>query len=195
MIHVSTKKNQMPRNELSWSELEKRLKGARALAEFLDLQSSGAAQFRSNHPDFLPSLVWQAFGPMPNDEPGRHPLWLQIQNQLSEVWNKGFPEKDVLDLISASSTLLDFANSYKDETRALDVYRKAILFLYGESWRAKEPCPQCKRHFIATASKSECCSVSCSAERRKRYKADRHKRIKKKLNAKRRREYAERRGD
>ena len=107
---------------------------------------------------------------------------------------KGFPEKDVLDLISASSTLLDFANNYEDQTRALDVYRKAILFLYGESWRAKI-CKHCKRHFIATASKSECCSVSCSAERRKQYKADRHKRIKKKLNAKRRREYSERRGD
>jgi hypothetical protein len=189
----------MPRNGLSWNEHETRITNARALAEFLDLQSSGVTQFRSKHPDFLPSLIWQAFGPMPNDEPGRYLLWLQMQKQLKEVWDKGFPEKDVLDLISASSTLLDFASGYAAETSgasdgiSLDMYRKAILFLYGESWRAKI-CKQCLRHFIATASKSECCSISCSAEWRKQYKAERHKRIKKKLNAKRRREYAKRKG-
>jgi hypothetical protein len=187
----------MPRNGLSWTEHEKRLKDARALAEFLDLQPDGGIEFRSKHPTFLPLLMWQVFGPMPNGELGRYPLWSQMQGRLREVWRRGFPEKDVLDVISSNLTLLDFAteNSPPSESGSFDTYRKAILFLYGESWRAKicKNC-NCTRHFVANASQSECCSVSCSAQWRKEYKANRHKKIKKKLNAKRRREYAEHRG-
>jgi hypothetical protein len=186
----------MPRNGLSWTEHEKRLKDARALADFLDLQPDGGIEFRSRHPTFLPLLMWQVFGPMPNGELGRDLLWLQMQGRLREVWRRGFPEKDVLEVISSNITLLDFAaeNSPPSESGSLDTYRKAILFLYGESWRAKEPCPQCGHHFVANHSQQQCCSVRCSAQFRKEYKANRHKKIKKKLNAKRRRDYAKHRG-
>jgi hypothetical protein len=190
----------MPKNESSWNAHEKRLTDARTLAEFLDLQSSDVTKFRADHPSFLPPMVWTAFGPLPNSAPGRYPMWMQMQNRLREVWIEGFREKDVLDLISSSNTILDFAiadATTRSDARAiasLDAYRKAILFLYGESWRAKKPCPQCEHHFIANHSQTEFCSVQCSATWRKQYKANRHKRLKDKLNAKRRREYAKRRG-
>jgi len=185
-------KNAMPRNALSWKEQAKRLKDARALAAFLDLQPDGGIKFRKEYSGFLPLLMWQVDGPMPNGELGRYPLWLQMQSQLRKVWRKGFPEKDVLDLISANSTLLDFAaeNSPVSESGSLDRYRKAILFLYGDSWRAKDPCPECGRHFIANHSQQQCCSVPCSVEWRQQYKAKRHEQVKEELNARRRQEYA-----
>ena len=182
----------MPRNALSWREQAKRLKDARVLAAFLDLQPDGGIEFRKEYPGFLPLLMWGVFGPMPNGERGRYPLWLQMQGRLKEVWRRGFPEKDVLDLISANSTLLDFAaeNTPAAESGSLDRYRKAILFLYGDSLRAKDPCPQCGHHFVANHSQQKCCSVQCSADWRPQYKAKRHKQIKEELNARRRREYA-----
>jgi len=158
----------------------------------LDLQPDGGIKFRKEYSGFLPLLMWQVDGPMPNGELGRYPLWLQMQSQLRKVWRKGFPEKDVLDLISANSTLLDFAaeNSPVSESGSLDRYRKAILFLYGDSWRAKDPCPECGRHFIANHSQQQCCSVPCSVEWRQQYKAKRHEQVKEELNARRRQEYA-----
>jgi hypothetical protein len=190
----------MPRNDLGWNEHRTRLKSAEALARFLDLGLSGVAAFRKEYPDFLPSMVWHSYGPRPDSKPGKYPLWLQMQSRLGEVWRNGFPEREVLDLISATNTLLDFARDYATEDSpkpanvSFDTYRRAILYLYGESWRAKEPCAQCGRHFVASHSQSKFCSVGCSGEWRKQYKAKRHSRIKKKLNAKRRREYAKRRG-
>ena len=193
-------KGVMPRNQSSWNEHQTRLESAKALARFLDLELSDVGVFRKKYPDFLPSMVWHSYGPRPDSKPGKYPMWLQTQSRLREVWRKGFPEKEVLDLISSSSTFLDFALDYAaddspvSESVSLDAYRKAILFLYGESWRAKEPCTQCGRHFVASHSQSKFCSVDCSGEWRKKYKAERHSRIKKTLNAKRRREYAKRRG-
>lgn len=200
IIQRSTKRGAMPRSEMGWNEHQARLKSGAALARFLDLELSGVADFRKTYPDFLPSIVWHSYGPRADSKPGNYPTWLLMQSRLQEVWRKGFPEKEVLDLISSSSILLDFARDYAaddspvSESVSLDTYRKAILFLYGESWRAKEPCTQCGRHFIASHSQSKFCSVDCSGEWRKQYKAARHIRIKKKLNAKRRREYAKRRG-
>jgi hypothetical protein len=180
-------KETMPRNELSWNEHEARFKNAEALAEFLDLEPSGETRFRSEYPDFLPPFAWQAIYYEPKSASGKSAVWLQVQRRLAEVWLKSFPEKEVVELIS--STFLDATA----ESGSLDAYRKAILFLYGESWRAKI-CRNCGRHFIANDSRSKCCSGLCSATWRKQYKAERHERVKKKLNARRRRDYAKRRG-
>jgi len=189
----------MPRNQSSWNEHETRIEDARALAEFLDLEPFGLPQFRLKHPDFFPPLAWQASYFEPESESGRSADWLRRRNQLRDVWTKGFPEEQVLEVISSSHLFLEFASAHEAETSpastntSLDTYRKAILFLYGESWRAKI-CAHCGRHFIADHSQSKCCSVLCSAVWRKQYKAERHKRVKKRLNEKRRREYAGRRG-
>jgi hypothetical protein len=183
----------MPRNAMSWKEQNKRLKDARALAAFLDLKQDGfpgVLEFRSDSPDFLPPSFWQDAWGINNesDEPKQYRPWLKLQNQLKKVWDKGFPEKDVLKLISENSFFLDAAN----KTASPDAYRKALLFLYTDSWRAKI-CRQCKCHFIANHSQSECCSVECAAERRQEDKADWYNRVKDEWNAKRRREYAAKR--
>jgi hypothetical protein len=180
----------MPRNALSWNEQHRRLKDAKALAAFLDLAAEDydIKEFRKDYPDFLPPAVWQDALEINNESNGElrpYTPWLKLQNQLKKVWDKGFPEKDVLKLISENSFFLDAAN----KTGSFDAYRKAILFLYDNSWRAKI-CLQCKCHFIAHHSQSECCSSPCAVERRTETKDDWYNRIKNNWNAKRRRDYA-----
>ena len=181
----------MPRSELSWTQEQENLKAAKAFAAFLDLRESETTKFRQEHPDFI--LMWFS--------------WKSIQEQSRKVWDNGFPQNEVLQLLSSNdllggeltTTTVDGqgkshvkSQSVAEYQRGL-TYKKAILFLFTDSWRAKI-CRQCEHHFIRNHSQSECCSVSCSATWRKQYKAERHKKKKRKLNARRRREYAKHRG-
>ena len=133
--------------------------------------------------------------------------WESIQKQFRKVWENGFPQKESLQVLSSNDfmggelaiTTVDEQGKRHEKRQSVEeyqqglIYKKAVLFLFTESWRAKV-CKQCGRHFVANHSQSGCCSLSCSAVRRKQYKAVRHERIKKRLNAKRRRDYAKRRG-
>ncbi len=181
----------MPRSEPSWTQQQENLKAAKAFAAFLDLRESETGKFRRKHPDFI--LMWL--------------VWKSIQEQSRKVWENGFPQNEVLQILSSNdlldgeliTTTADEQGKSHVKSQSVDeyqrglTYKKAVLFLFTDSWRAKI-CRHCERHFIANHSQSECCSVSCSATRRKEYKAERHKRVKKKLNARRRRDYAKHRG-
>ena len=182
----------MPKNDFSWNKHEKRMADAKALAEFLDVQDNTfeVRQFRRRHADFLPPKVWDILGPLPNNQPGAIPMWKVLQLRLRQLWDKGFPEKDVLGILSdyGISMLADYPEGVQGASR--ERFRTAIMFLYGESWRVKGPCKQCGSHFVADNSQQKCCSVPCAVEFRAEYKENRHERIKDQLNARRRREYA-----
>jgi hypothetical protein len=179
------------RNELSWAQQQENLKAAKAFAAFLDLRAVEIEEFRGKNPDFM--LRWHG--------------WESIQKQFRKVWENGFPQKEVLQVLSSNDFMggeliiptTDAQGKRHEKRQPVEeyqqglTYKKAVLFLFTDSWRAKV-CKQCGRHFVADHSQSECCSLSCSAMWRKQYKAVRHKRIKKRFNAKRRRDYARRRG-
>jgi len=181
----------MARNELGWFQQQENIKAARAFAAFLDLRAAEVEEFRRKHPDFM--LRWHG--------------WESIQKQFRKVWENGFPQKESLQVLSSNDfmggeliiTTVDEQGKRHEKRQSVEeyqqglIYKKAVLFLFTESWRAKV-CKQCGRHFVTNHSQSKFCSVGCSGEGRKQYKAERHKRIKNKLNAKRRRDYAKRRG-
>ncbi len=179
------------RNELSWTQQQENLKAAKTFAAFLDLRAVELEEFRRKHPTFI--LLWYR--------------WESLQKQFRKVWENGFPQKEAIQVLSSNdllggelvtTTIDEKGKSHETNQQVEDyqlglTYKKAVLFLFTESWRAKV-CKQCGRHFIRNNSQSECCSAQCSATWRKQYKAERHKKVKKKLNARRRREYAKRRG-
>lgn len=181
----------MTRNAQNWQEREERLKAAAALAAFLDLKTADIATFQLKYRDFLPTWVWEETLGYFNsntkvgsrNEPEKYLPWLKLQNHLKQVWDEGFFEEAVLDFISEHSFFLNDSIAHTDDCR------KAVLFLYENSWRAKI-CPQCKHRFIANHSQSECCSLDCAALQRKDSKGDWYNRIKDVWNAERRREYA-----
>jgi hypothetical protein len=180
------------RNELSWTQQQENIKAAKTFAAFLDLRAVEIEEFRRKHPDFI--LLWHC--------------WESIQKQFQKVWENGFPQKEALQVLSSTDSLggeiiittRDEQGKLHEKRQSVEqyqqglTYKKAVLFLFTDSWRAKI-CKrkQCGRHFVANHSQSDYCSVLCSATWRKQYKAERHTRVKEKLNAKRRREYARRR--
>jgi hypothetical protein len=184
----------MPKNALSWMEQAKRLKDARALAEFLDLRPDGAERFIKDHRSFVPPVWWT--GRAWKDGVGIYSSWMRERDLLRKAWAAGFPADTTLGLATTNLFLIahalasDTTEEMESTPQSIWPYQRAVLFLHVESWRVKEPCPQCGRHFIATHSQQQCCSVRCSADWRQQYKAERHKQIKVELNARRRREYA-----
>ena len=175
----------------SWAQQQANLKAAKVFAAFLDLRAVEIEEFRGKHPDFI--LLWYR--------------WEGIQKQFRKVWENGFPQKNVLQVLSSNdfmgseiiTTTVDEQGKQHEKRQSAEeyqqglTYKKAVLFLFTDSWRAKI-CKRCGHHFVADHSQSEFCSVSCSAAWRKQSQALRHMRVKKKLNANRRREYARRRG-
>jgi hypothetical protein len=182
------------RNELSWNQQQENIKAAKTFAAFLDLRAVEIAEFRRKHPDFIHILLWNC--------------WESIQKQFQKVWENGFSQREALQVLSSNdfmggkldeliTTTIDEQGKTHEKRQSVEqyqqglTYKKAVLFLFTDSWRAKV-CERCERHFIRNHSQTKCCSVQCSSTRRKQYKAERHTRVKEKLNAKRRREYARR---
>ncbi len=187
----------MPSTDASWKQLQENLKAARALAAFLDLESDSSQvdEFRRKHPDFMSPLWWKI---------GRQ--WQFKQAQFRKVWDEGFPQLGVLHLVSDASvfegskvitravtesgSVLEKVTSGEEYAHSF-AYKKALLFLFTESWRAKT-CryEQCQRHSIAEKPGNRFHSPECAAKYRKTYKRENWTEHKDKLNKRRRNEYA-----
>jgi hypothetical protein len=179
----------MPQTATSWAEEQENLKAAKALATFLDLGTDKINLFRSKYPNFM--LEW--------------PFWQSLQKQAREVWDKRFPQKEVLQLLSAHDLLPDgvLITATADEAGKIHttrqstkeyklgvMYKRAILFLFTDSWRAKT-CRHCGKHFVARKPGNKYHSLSCAADYRNRvYKPKKWAEHKDETNARRRRDYA-----
>jgi hypothetical protein len=176
------------RTEASWNQQQENLKAARVLAAFLDLQPSEFDEFRKKYWTFMPLLT----------------VPTQFQMQLQKVWQGGFRQKEVLEVLSSNdmmgggritTTTIDTETGKLDqETQSVKeyeqglTYKKAVLFLFTDTWRAKI-CRHCSDHFIAEKNGARFCSPPCATEYRDSYKAKNWEKHKDALNARRRKAY------
>ena len=141
-------------------------------------------RFRRWHVHFIPGHWWVERS-RKEIRHGWLPDWVRseaeglirvlLRDRLRTAWLEGFPEDQVLELVSSDVF----------PKRGGWTYQRALMFLHAELWRAKI-CGQCARHFIAEHSQRSFCSMSCSAVYRKLYKAKEWKKRKRREIARRR---------
>jgi len=193
IVAVSAKKT-MPHTDSSWKYLQDNLKAARAFAAFLDLvpKTDQVDRFKLKHPDFMSPFWWSH--------------WQVKQKEFQKVWDEGFPQLRVLQVISDvsgfegarvttraatdSGSVIEKTTSGEEYAHNF-AYKKALLFLFTESWRAKI-CrfEKCGRHFIAEKTGNRFHSQECAAKFRDIYKRENWTEHKDELNKRRRDEYA-----
>jgi hypothetical protein len=220
IFQLSANARVMPKTNKSWNEEQQNLGAAKALAAFLNVEFQPLVAvenvetfeaFQERHQNFM--LWWF--------------LWRQLQKQLREVWDNGFRQPHVLRVLAADRmggdpySFIPFGRkpnpqlitTFKDtktgeiteevtsvaEHEGKVLYRKAVLFLFTASWRAKT-CGYCGRSFIAESSRAKFCTYgdteavdgtigSCFQAHRKKYKPENWKKNRKKTNERRREEY------
>jgi hypothetical protein len=179
----------MPQTEQGWTQQQENLKAAKAFAAFLDLRAFEIKSFRNDNHDFI--LLW--------------PLWESIQEQFRKLWDNGFPQDEVLQLLSSNdlpgggtltTTTMDEKGKTQSTRQSLAkyqqvlTYKKAVLFLFTDRWRAKL-CKgrECGKHFIAEKPGNRYHSSECAAENRDIDRDENWAENKDEFNEHRRREY------
>jgi hypothetical protein len=152
------------RTQANWEEQQNNLEAARLLAVFLNLEPSEFSEFNKEHWDFVPLLALSS--------PKR------FQTQLKNVWKNRFCQKEVLEVLSSNdmmgsgrvtTTVEDDQGGLRTKTQTLTgyqqglTYKKAILFLFTNSWRAKT-CLFCGRRFIAEHPKAKFCGFDVTVD-------------------------------
>ena len=191
------------RTQASWEELQENLEAARLLAVFLNLEPSEFSKFKKEHWDFVPLLASMTLASMK-----------QFQTQLQNVWKNGFCQKEVLEALSSNdvmgggrvtTTVEDDQGGLRTKTQTLTeyqhglTYKKAILFLFTNSWRAKTcKWSGCRKRFIGEHSQARFCSfgavvdgnpTTCFWAHRKPSQQESWNENRARINVRRRREY------
>jgi hypothetical protein len=134
---------------------------AEALAKFSNLDRNDVDYFKHNYPEFIDRNFWDIIRGRANVKDDAPQLWRQVQEQLRQAWQAGFPLETAIGLISVKIWDRD-ADTYDSKPSP---FQKAVMFLTVEPWRARLCI--CGKRFVADKPSRRFCSTKCSAEARK----------------------------
>lgn len=156
--------------------MEEILLDAQALATFSNLAPHKEEEFQNSiYPCFLPSDFWDT---KTATTTGERP-WQSLQAFLSEVWKKGFPLEEAIQLIvcvdknTKTAQRLEAAlNMSNEEVLSMEIkpevwpFQRAVMYLAVNPWRARF-CLRCGKRFVALKPRNVYCGDDCSRESRK----------------------------
>ena len=105
--------------------------------------------------------------------------WQTTQSILRSAWDGGFP-LDPRNLIILLTLVLDPQELNEGDTPLFgnilqidpeSTYYKSLVWLNSQPWRART-CKTCSRRFIASWTRSKCCSQHCIPSAQPSYKRD-----------------------